>query len=117
MKRTKGPLELKSFAFALKIIKLSRHLTATQKEFVLSKQLQRSGTSIGANIREAQNAQSKADFIHKLSIALKECDETMYWLELLEANNDISEVESTSIINDCTEIMKMLTAAVKTSRG
>jgi len=73
----------KSFAFAVRIVSLYKYLCADKKEFVLSKQLLRSGTSIGANVREAVNAESKKDFIHKLAIAQKECDESIYWLELL----------------------------------
>ncbi len=89
----------KSFAFAIRIVKLYKHLTQREKEkeFVLSKQLLRSGTSVGANVREATNAESTADFIHKLSIAQKECDETCYWLELLFATNYITEQEFNSI--------------------
>ena len=79
-----NPIKEKSFAFAIRIIKLYQYMISEKKEFVLSKQLLRSGTSIDANIREAQNAESKANFIHKLSIAQKETDETLYWLELLK---------------------------------
>ena len=87
----KNILRDKSFAFAVRIAKLYRYLVENKKEFVLSKQLLRSGTSIGANIREAYNAESKKDFIHKLAIAQKECDESLYWLELLSAIECISE--------------------------
>lgn len=80
-------LKNKSFQFAVRIIKLYHYLIIDKKEYVLSKQLLRSGTAIGALIREAQNAESKADFIHKLGIAQKECDETIYWLELLKEIN------------------------------
>jgi four helix bundle protein len=83
MNSKRSILKDQSFQFALEIIKLYKKLTYQDKEFVLSKQLFRAGTSVGANIREAQNAQSSADFIHKLYIAQKECDETLYWLELL----------------------------------
>lgn len=83
MNDKKNVLKDKSFGFALKSRKLFKHLTETKKEFIMSKQLLRSGTSVGANIREAQNAESDADFIHKLGIAQKECDESLYWLELL----------------------------------
>lgn len=79
---SEGVLKNKSFLFAVRIIKLYEYSTNKKKEYVLSKQVLRSGTAIGALIREAQNAESKADFIHKLGIAQKECDETIYWLEL-----------------------------------
>lgn len=77
-------VKLKSFDFAVRIVNLYKYLSETKKEYVLSKQLLGSGTSVGANIRETDNAESKLDFIHKLSIAQKECDETLYWLELLK---------------------------------
>jgi four helix bundle protein len=92
--------------FAIRIVKLSNHLTATKKECVLSKQLLRSGTSIGANIAEAEQAQSKADFISKMNIALKEAVETNYWLRLLHATDYLSETEFTSIHSDCRELEK-----------
>ncbi len=82
----------------------------------MSKQILRSGTSIGANIREAQNAQSDADFIHKLSISQKETDETLYWLELLKETNFISENEFVSLSNDCTELLKILRSIIITSK-
>ena len=85
-------------------------------EHTLSKQLLRSGTSIGANIAEAQQAQSRADFISKLSIALKEACETDYWLRLLNAADMLSDTEFSSLVNDCREIEKMLTAIIKTSK-
>ena len=88
-----NPLKDKSFAFAIRCINLYKHLVETKREFVLSKQLLRSGTSVGANIREAQNAVSTADFIYKLGIAQKECDESLYWIELLKTTDFISENE------------------------
>lgn len=106
---------VKSFAFALRIIKAYKYL-AQQNEYVLSKQLLRSGTSIGANCREAKNAQSRSDFINKLSIALKEADETAYWLELLHEGGIIEEQSYTSIYNDCTELIKLLTSIIKTTK-
>ena len=87
-----------------------------EKEFILSKQLLRSGTSIGANVVESQQAQSRADFISKLSIALKEAAETNYWLRLLQATDYLSESEFSSILKDCREVEKMLTSIIKTSR-
>ena len=106
----------KSFDFALRIIKLYKYLCNEKKEFVMSKQLLRSGTSIGANIREAEHAQSKADFIYKLSISLKEANETDYWLELLSKSNYINESEYFSLKNDIDEILKLLISIVKTSK-
>lgn len=82
-----------SFQFALETVELYKYLTSEKKEFLMSKQLLRSGTSIGANLREAKNAQSAADFIHKNAIAQKECDETIYWLELLHASKYISDAQ------------------------
>ena len=109
-------VERKSFLFAVRIVKLSKHLNVNKKEYVLSKQLLRSGTSVGANIAEAEQAQSKADFISKMNIALKEAVETNYWLRLLQATDYLSETEFTSIHSDCRELEKMLTAIVKTSK-
>ena len=109
-------VEEKSFQFSIRIINLYKHLQNNQKEFVLSKQILRCGTSIGANICEAQQAQSRADFISKLSIALKESSETNYWLRLLNATAFLSDAEFSSLIKDCQEIEKMLTAILKSSK-
>lgn len=106
----------KSKAFAIRIINLYKYLCKEKKEYVLSKQLLRSGTSVGANIREAKFAQSKNDFISKMSIALKEISETEYWLELLTETGYISTKQSQSLMNDCTEIIKLLHSTVKTSK-
>jgi four helix bundle protein len=106
----------KSFDFALRIVKLYQYLAETKKEFILSKQLLRSGTSIGANIRESEQSQSKADFIHKLSISLKEANETEYWIELLYRSNYIDENQFLSINTDVVEIMKLLTSIIKTTK-
>lgn len=111
-----NPLKDKSFQFALKIIQLNKYLTEDKREFIMSKQLLRSGTSIGANIREAQNAQSKADFIHKLSIAQKECDESLYWLELLHQSDFLEEIEFKAIHNDANELLKMLRSSILTTK-
>ena len=108
--------ESKSFLFAVRIVKLSKHLQESKKEYTLSKQLLRSGTSIGANIAEAEQAQSKADFISKMNIALKEAVETTYWLRLLHASDYLSKTEFSSIYSDCRELEKMLTAIIKTAR-
>ena len=105
-------LNRKVYDFALRIVNAYKYLTTEQKEFVLSKQLLRSGTSIGANSREAIYAQSVDDFIHKLSISLKEASETAYWLELLHDANYITDESFESIYTDCTEIIKLLTAII-----
>ena len=102
--------------FALRILKLSGYLVEEKKEYVLSKQLLRSGTSIGANIRESIYAQSKADFISKLSIALKESSETEYWLELLHESNYLSDTEYESIYNDNSKISATLINIIKKSK-
>ncbi len=103
----------KSKSFAIRIIKFYKYLCDEKKEFVLSKQILRSGTSIGANIRESKNAQSKADFISKMNIALKEADETQYWLEVLLRSKLISETEFNSMNNDLKELIAMLVSTVK----
>ncbi len=106
----------KSKLFAVRIINLYKYLATNKKEFVLSKQILKSGTSIGANVRESQNAQSKADFINKINIALKEADETQYWLELLAATDYISQRQYESLYNDNIEICKILTSIIKTAK-
>ncbi|MBU2554193.1 MAG: four helix bundle protein [Bacteroidetes bacterium] len=116
MNENPNPLKDKSFQFALRIVSLYKFFSEEKKEYVLSKQLLRSGTSIGANIREAQNAQSKADFIHKLSISQKECDETMYWIELLFQSGYLTEKEFNSIHPEAQELLKMLRSAIITSK-
>jgi len=103
----------KSELFAVRIIKLYKYLCDAKKEFVLSNQLLRSGTSIGANIAESKFAASKNDFISKLQIALKECSETEYWLRLLYSTNYINNKEYQSIISDCSELMKLLIAITR----
>jgi len=105
----------KTFCFALKVIAVHKHLVADSKEYVLSKQLLRSGTSIGANVNEAVEAQSKADFIHKLSIALKEARETQYWIRLLIESEYLRSGEA--ILDDATELIRILTAIIKTSKS
>lgn len=106
----------KSYNFAISIIKLYKHIVKTYNEYTLSKQLLKSGTSIGANIREAKNAQSKKDFLSKMNIALKEATETEYWLELLRDTNYISNSNSLTILDECIEIKKILTSIVKTTK-
>jgi len=106
----------KSYQFALRVIKLYKYIAAEKKEYVLSKQILRSGTSIGANIEEANQAQSKVDFIHKLSIAQKEAFETDYWLRLLRDSEYLTEVQADSLLNDCREVQKLLTTSIKTAK-
>ena len=106
----------KSYSFALKVIKTYKYLTQEQREFVLSKQALRSGTSIGALVREAEHAQSDADFIHKMNIALKEANETEYWLMLLKDSEYIDEKTSFSIHTDCDELIRLLVSIVKSSK-
>ncbi|CAN5574555.1 four helix bundle protein [soil metagenome] len=109
-------LKDKSYKFALRIVKLNRYLNEKKKEFVLSKQILRAGTSIGANVVEGNRAESTPDFIHKLSISLKEAFETEYWLNLLKDSEYISEVQAVSLINDCNELQKMLISSIKTAK-
>jgi four helix bundle protein len=106
----------KSFSFAVRIIKLYKYLGDSKKEYILSKQILRSGTAIGALVRESEYAESKKDFIHKLHIGLKEANETLYWLELLNETNFITLKMFESIKVDCEELMKLLTSIIKTSK-
>src|SRR5690554_5622400 len=106
----------KSFAFAIRIVNLFKFLTTEKREFVLSKQLLRSGTAVGALVREAQNAESKADFIHKLGIAQKECDESIYWLELLLETEFLNPEEFKSLNADASSLLKMIRSAIITTK-
>lgn len=106
-------IRTKCMNFSVRIVNLCKYLTEEKKEFVLSKQVLRSGTSIGANLVEAQNAISKKDFLAKLFISQKECAETQYWLELLMLTEYISKEQYESINNDCTEIIKLLVSTTK----
>lgn len=106
----------KAFDFSIRIVNLYKYLTTEKREYILSKQVLRSGTSIGANIKEALQAQSKKDFLSKMNIALKEASETEYWLELLTETNYIDKEQSISILNDCKELNKMLISIVKTTK-
>ena len=105
----------KSYAFALRAVNLHKYL-ARKREYVLSKQVLRSGTSIGANVAEAIQAQSRPDFISKLGIALKEAVETEYWINLLRDSKYITEQEADSMLHDCQELIRILTAIIKTAR-
>ena len=111
-----NPIVSKSKAFAIRIINLYKYLKQEKQEYVLSKQVLRSGTSIGANVREAARAQSKADFIAKQSIALKEADETCYWLELLHETEYVGDSEFNSIYADANELVKMLVSIIKAAK-
>ena len=111
-----NPLKDKSYNFAIRIVKLSQYLQRDKKEFVLSKQVLRSGTSVGALIREAEFGQSKADFSNKMSVSLKEANETEYWLCLLRDTDFINENQFKNLHADCKELVAMLVATVKTSR-
>ena len=103
----------KSFAFSVRIVNLNKYLTGVKKEYTISKQVYKSGTSIGANVAEAQRAQSTADFVCKLKIALKEANETQYWLQLLHETQYVTDKEFESIHNELLEIIKILTAICK----
>ncbi|HLP86908.1 MAG TPA: four helix bundle protein [Candidatus Paceibacterota bacterium] len=107
----------KSYNFSLKIIKIYQDLTKDKKEFILSKQLIRSGTSIGANIEEAIGAQSRNDFISKISISYKETRETHYWLQLLTDSNFLNKQQSDTLIYDCEELLKILGSILRTSKS
>lgn len=109
-------LKEKSYVFAIRIVKLSQFLQADKKEFVLSKQKLRSGTAVGALIREAEYGQSKTDFVHKLSIALKEANETEYWLNILNDTNYIEEKLFLSLLHDCKDLLRVLIASIKTAK-
>ena len=107
----------KSKSFALRIIKVCQHLGSEKKEYVLSRQMLRSGTSIGANVKEAIRGQSKADFHAKMCIALKEASETEYWLELLHESGYLEKAVFDSIFSDCQEILKILMSITKTTKN
>ena len=111
-----SPLKEKSYALALRIVRLSQYLSREKKEFVLCKQVLRSGTAIGALIREAEYAESNADFVHKLHIALKEANETDYWLSLLHDSDIIDSKAYTSIQTDCNEMIALLVSSIKTCK-
>ena len=106
----------KSFAFAIRIVKLYRFLKDEHKEYVLSKQILRCGTSVGAMVREAEHSESKADFVHKMAVAQKEINETIYWLELLFNTDFLNKDQFDSINADAVELIKMLTSIIKTTK-
>ena len=113
----KGILKAKSFEFAVRIVKLYKHLSKIKNENILSKQLLRSGTSIGANLHEAEHAESKADFIHKLSISLEEANESVYWIDLLYQTNFLEESLYQSVLKANKELVYMLISGLKTLKS
>ena len=117
MMKSDSAIIIKSKDFALRVIKLYTYLKKEKKEYVLSKQLLRSGTSVGANIRESIYAQSGADFVHKLSISLKEACESEYWLELLEESNFVSANQISDLKEESVELQKLLTSIIKTKKS
>ncbi len=110
-------IKSKSFAFAIRIVKMYQFLTEQKKEYILSKQLLRSGTSVGAMVREAEHSESKKDFAHKMAIAQKEINETIYWLELLNETEYIDMKQFESINKDAVEIIKLITSIIKTTKA
>ena len=109
-------IQKKSFDFALEIVRIAKYLEKERKEFVLSRQLLRSGTAIGALVREAEHAESKKDFIHKMSIALKEANETRYWLDLLRESNLMGDLDFTKVGDEIVQIIRLLASIVKSSK-
>lgn len=109
-------LKNKAYEFALEVIKVYRHLSEKQREFILSKQLLRSGTSIGANIEEADGAQSKRDFLHKISVSYKEAKESNYWLRLLKDSNLLESEHADLLLVQLDELLKIMTAIIKTTK-
>jgi four helix bundle protein len=114
MSESNSILRDKSFSFAISVVRLYKFLTEEKKEFIMSKQLLRSGTSVGANIREARNAESAMDFIHKLGIAQKECDESIYWLELLKETDYIENGKFKVLTDEANQILKMIKSTILT---
>lgn len=115
--KTNNAIQTKSYAFAIRIVNLYRYLSEEKKEFILSKQLLRSGTSVGANVEESIGGQSDKDFYTKLNIAYKEARETHYWLRLLRDTNYLSEIEAQSMIVDCEELLKIMGTILKTLKS
>ena len=107
----------KSFTFSVRVVNLCKYLISEKKEFLISKQVSRSGTCVGAMVREAEHSESKNDFIHKLAIAQKEINETIYWLELLQATDYLKKEEFESINNDAIELIKILTTIIKNTKA
>jgi len=114
--KEENPLLDKSYSFAIRIVKLHQHIVEQKKEYVLSKQILRSGTSVGANIEEANQAESKSDFIHKLSVSNKEAHETFFWLRLLRDAELLEPRLAESLLTDCDELIRLLIASIKSSK-
>ena len=114
--KSENVVQQKSYAFAIRVVNVYRYLTEEKKEYVLSKQLLRSGTSVGANIEESIGGQSEKDFYAKLNIAYKETRETHYWLRLLRDTNYLSEKESALLLMDCDELLKIIGSIIKTMK-
>lgn len=115
--KSENPIQTKSYAFALRVVKLYRYLCEEKKEYVLSKQIVRSGTSIGANVEEAIGGQSSKDFLSKMSIAYKEARETHYWLRLLRDSDILDAKLSETIIGDCEELLKLSGSIIRTTKS
>lgn len=113
----KGPLNIKSYMFAIEIVRLSQRIIAVHKEYVLTKQILRSGTAIGAIFREAEYASSRTEFIYKLTLSLKEANETVYWLHLLFDTDYISKSQFDKLKPECEVLISMLIASIRTSKG
>lgn len=114
--KSENPVQAKSYAFALRIVNLYRYLCDEKREFVLSKQILRSGTSIGANVEEAIGGQSKRDFLSKMGIAYKEARETHYWLRLLRDSGILDVAHANSVIDDCEELLKLSGSIIRTTK-
>ncbi len=117
MENKENPLKTKSYQFALRIVRAYQHLSGSNREYVLSKQLLRAGTSIGANVAEANQAQSRPDFISKMSIALKETVETEYWLELLKDSDYLTQAQADSLLIDCRELKAILISSIRSCKA
>ncbi len=115
-KREKSPLHIKSYDFAIRIINMVKYIDCTPKIYSLTNQIFRSGTAIGALVREAEFAQSQADFVNKLHVSLKECNETYYWLTLLKDTGFINEQEYDSMADDCNELIAILVSSICTAK-
>lgn len=116
-KKKENIIKDKTFAFGKRVVRMCKYLEENKREFVLSKQLKRSGTAPGALVRESEHAESTKDFIHKLSLALKEANETDYWLHLIKEGDYITSKEFESMWKDCDEIIRILVAILKTTKG
>jgi four helix bundle protein len=117
LQHNSSPLSKKSYLFGLRVVKMVKYIQCSPKEYGMINQMFRSGTAIGALVSEATYAQSAADFINKLSIALKECNETLYWLNILKDTEYINEKEFISMSTDCEELLALLISSIKTTKN